>query len=241
MKKKIKVLIFIVTYYASHKLEETFNLLPLKYIKKKNIKILISDDNSQDDTILYAKKILKKNKKFVNLKKNSQRLNYGGNIKSCLNFAQKKNYDYAIMLHGDGQYHPKYIPELVNKMMKFDCAAIHGSRMMKKKSALTGGMPFYKFFGNIILTLFFNLIFFTKFSDCHSGYWIYNLKFIKKKLYKDLTNAISFDNQLRIAILKKSLKIKEIPIITIYKDEKKSFHFIYAVKFFFEVLFKRFN
>ena len=241
LRNKKKILIFIVTYFASKKLLETYNLIPKKFIKKNNIKLLISDDDSKDNTISYAKQIYRKNKKDIFLKKNKKRLNYGGNIKSCLNFAHKNNYNYAIMLHGDGQYHPKYIPALINKMIKNGCSAIHGSRMKIKKSAIKGGMPLYKFFGNIILTFFFNFIFSTKFSDCHSGYWIYNLKYIKKHIYRRLTNGISFDNQLRISLVKKKLEILEIPIITIYKDEKKSFHLIYAIKFFFEVLINRFK
>lgn len=234
-----KILIFIITYYASYKLTETFNLIPLKKIKKNKIRILISDDNSKDDTIKNATQISKKFRKIVFLKKNNTRLNYGGNIKSCLNFANQNNYDYAIMLHGDGQYNPKYIPKLIKKILKFNCAAIHGSRMMSKKNALKGGMPMYKFLGNIILTFFFNKIYKTKFYDCHSGYWIYNLKYIKESIYKNLDNKMNFDNQLRINLVKKNFIIKEIPIETIYRDEKSSIHLIYAIKFAFEIIVKK--
>jgi len=45
-------------------------------------------------------------------------------------------------------------------------------------------------------------------------------------------------NQIRIALLKKYLKIKEIPIQTIYGDEKSSTHIIYALKFILETLTK---
>ena len=52
------------------------------------------DDNSSDDTLKIAKEIYKKNKSLVILKDNKKRLNYGGNIKSCLNYAMKNNFDY---------------------------------------------------------------------------------------------------------------------------------------------------
>jgi len=45
---------------------------------------------------------------------------------------------------------------------------------------------------------------------------------------------------MRIALLKNNLKIKEIPIQTIYGDEKSSIHIIYALKFIIETLAKRF-
>lgn len=102
-------------------------------------------------------------------------------------------------------------------------------------------MPIYKFIGNIFLTFIFNKLYSTNFSDCHSGYWIYDLQYIKKNIYKDLTNTLNFDNQLRIKLVKKHLKINEIPIKTIYKDENKSFQLIYAFKFLIETIIKRFN
>ena len=52
---------------------------------------------------------------------------------------------------------------------------------------------------------------------------------------------ISFDNQMRINLIKNKLEIKEIPIKTIYGNERSSMHIIYALKFFFETILKRFN
>ena len=239
MKKKI--LIFIITYYASFRLKNLFDLIPFKKFKNYKIKVLISDDYSEDDTWKSAKKIREANKSLVFIKKNKKRLNYGGNIKSCLNFAIKNKFDYAIMLHGDGQYHPRYIFPLIKKLEKSDCASVCGSRMIYKKNAIKGKMPFYKFVGNIFLTCFFNFIYSKKFSDCHSGYWIYNFKYINNKFFKSLTNNFNFDNQLRIFLVKKNLLINEIPIRTIYGTERSSVHLIYAIKFFFETIFKKFN
>ena len=238
MKKKI--LIFLTTYYASYRLKKIFDQIPFKKFKNYKIKILISEDNSGDNTQEVAKKIYNKNKSLVALKINKKRLNYGGNIKSCLNYAMKNKFDYALMIHGDGQYHPKYILPIIAKLEESDSAAVCGSRMMYKKNAIKGKMPFYKFIGNIFLTELFNLIYSTKFTDCHTGYWIYNFRHIKKNLFKNLTNSFNFDNQLRINLLKNNFEIKEIPIKTIYGNEKSSFHFDYAVKFFFETIIKKF-
>ena len=66
---KKKVLIFIITYYASYRLKKTFDLIPFKKLKDYKIKVLISDDNSTDDTKEIAKKILVQNKKLILLKK----------------------------------------------------------------------------------------------------------------------------------------------------------------------------
>ncbi len=237
MKKKI--LIFIITYQASFRLKKVFDSIEFKKLKNYKINILISDDNSKDDTLEIAEKIYKKNKSFVFLKNNKKRLNYGGNIKSCLNYAIKNNFDYALMVHGDGQYHPKYILPIIKKLEQNDSAAVCGSRMINKGNALKGNMPFYKFIGNIFLTKLFNVLYSTNFTDCHTGYWIYNFKYIKKKLLSSLTNSFNFDNQMRINLIKNRLDIKEIPIKTIYGTERSSVHFIYALKFFLETILKK--
>ena len=237
MKKKI--LIFIITYQASYRLKKVFDSIELKKLKNYKIKILISDDNSKDDTLEVAKKIYKKNNSLVILKNNKKRLNYGGNIKLCINYAIKNKYDYAIMVHGDGQYHPKFILPIIKKLEQNDSAAVCGSRMIHKKNTLKGKMPLYKFIGNIFLTKFFNIVFSTNFTDCHTGLWIYNLKYVNKNVISSLTDTYNFDNQMRINLIKKKLEIKEIPILTIYGNERSSFHLMYAIKFFFETILKK--
>ena len=239
MKKKI--LIFIISYQASHRLKKVFDSIKIKKLKNYKIKILISDDNSRDDTLENAKEIYKQNKSIVILKSNKKRQNYGGNIKLCINYAIKNNFDYAVMVHGDGQYHPKYILPIIKKLEQNDSAAVCGSRMILKRNALRGNMPLYKFVGNIVLTKLFNMVYSTKFTDCHSGYWIYNLKHIKKNTLLSLPNTFNFDNQMRINLIKKKLEIKEIPIKTIYGSERSSMHVIYALKFFFETILKKFT
>ena len=86
MKKKL--LIFIITYNASFRLTNVLKKIDLKKLKKYDVKILISDDKSSDDTINIAKEISKKNKKIF-YKINKKNLHYGGNIKSCIKFYVK--------------------------------------------------------------------------------------------------------------------------------------------------------
>ena len=52
MKKKKKILIFINSYKASHRILDVYNQIPLK-IKKFEISVLVSDDCSNDDTADY--------------------------------------------------------------------------------------------------------------------------------------------------------------------------------------------
>ena len=227
-----KRLVFIVTYKSSKKIEDIFD----KISKIKSFKfydVYISDDNSPDDTALYLKKIKKKNVKISFNKKN---LGYGGNIKKCLLYAIRNNYEQAVMIHGDDQYHVKYVPKLLDSLNNQKFSAATGSRLKVKLNALKGKMPIYKFIGNIFLTFLFNLVFKTDFTDCHTGLWAYRISELKKINFDKLDDGYNFDSQMRITLINKNLKIKEIPIKTFYRDEHSSYHVKYSSNFVKELL-----
>ena len=126
---KKKKLVFIITYKASKKIQDIFNKIS-KLKEFKNYDIYISDDNSPDDTILYLKNI---NYKNIKISQNKKNLGYGGNIKKCIRYAIKKKYSHAVMIHGDDQYHVKYVRKLFKILNNNKIAAATGSRMKIKK------------------------------------------------------------------------------------------------------------
>ncbi len=237
MVKKKKILIFIITYKASFRVKNVFNEIPFKKLGKHNLKILISDDCSNDDTIDFIKKIQNRYKKLiVNLNQNN--IGYGAHIKKCLNFAIKNKFNYAIMIHGDGQYSPSYIPKLISLASRQNVGAVTGSRIKKGlEKVKKGGMPLYKLMGNILLTKIFNLLMGTNFTDTHTGLWLYNLDKLKDKSYQNLTNTFNFDQEFRFKNIVEKRVIEEIPITTKYGDERSQLHIIYALKFFFNSIY----
>ena len=142
------------------------------------------------------------------------------------------------MIHGDGQYDPKYIPKLISSLIKNkNLGASTGSRLKKgNHSASKGGMPYYKLLGNIILTKIFNFLLDVDFSDTHTGMWAYNLRFLKNKKFNNLTNSFNFDQEFRFKNVLENKKITEIAIKTKYGDERSQLHIKYAAKFFFKTL-----
>ena len=236
----MKILLFIVTYKASYRIRKVINEIPLKFFNKYNYKILISDDFSNDNTKSHINYIKKRHKRVI-LNFNSKNIGYGANIKKCLSYAYNNKYDYAAMIHGDNQYSPKYLKEMLTILLKTGSTSVTGSRMKNRKKALNGGMPYYKFIGNIFLTKFFNIFYGTSFTDCHTGYWFYDLKKIKKPWLKKFDNGFLFDLDMRLKLTKENCKIKEIPIITRYGTERSSFHISYALRFFLKTIISKFK
>jgi glycosyltransferase involved in cell wall biosynthesis len=41
---------------------------------------------------------------------------YGAAIRSCFNYAKENNFDVMVILDGDGQHDPSFIPDFINAM-----------------------------------------------------------------------------------------------------------------------------
>ena len=180
MKKKI--LIYVVTYNHEKFIEKTINRINDEVFKNYETEILISDDKSSDKTFEILKNIKLNFKKDckISIISNPTNQGYGGNQKIGYFYAIKNNFDYVVLLHGDGQYAPELIGKLLNRIQSENAGAIFGSRMIEKGSAIKGGMPIYKFVGNKILTFLQNKILGCNLSEFHSGYRIYSICALKK-------------------------------------------------------------
>jgi|TARA_B100001971_G_scaffold198251_1_gene207753 glycosyltransferase involved in cell wall biosynthesis len=215
------ILIFIPAYNVEKKILTVIERIPNNIFSEYHISILVINDNSEDNTRQIVENYIK-NKNLgerIILINNKSNQGYGGVQKIAFDYAIKYNYDYAIMLHGDGQYFSEKIPEFISYLSTHSADAIFGSRMINPKDALKGGMPLYKFIGNKFLTFIQNMILGSNFSEFHSGYRSFKVNTLKKINYKINTNNYHFDTQIMIQFLKSNLKIKEIAIPTFYGDE----------------------
>jgi len=220
----MKILILITAFNVEKLISKVIDRLPDE-IKTNKIyyEILIIDDASSDDTLA---EIIKIKENFDELKitclSNKKNLGYGGNQKIGYFYAIKNNFDYVVLLHGDGQYAPEKILEMLDPLIKNEADAVQGSRMINRLDALRGKMPIYKFFGNVGLTFAQNLMTGMKMSEYHSGYRAYRVQSLNEIPFHLNSNHFHFDTQifLQLNILKK--KIKEIPIPTFYGEEISS-------------------
>jgi glycosyltransferase involved in cell wall biosynthesis len=228
----MKCLILITAFNVHKFITNVVNRLPEKLFDE-NVEILIINDFSTDktlETILDLKKNF--NKCVIKILSNKKNLGYGGNQKIGYQYAIKKKFDHVVLLHGDGQYAPEKILDVLEPL-KNGYDAVQGSRMIFKKNALKGRMPFYKFFGNIFLTFFQNRLTGLNLSEFHSGYRAYSVKALKKIPFELNSSYYEFDTEILIQMHMKGLKIKEIPIPTFYGDE---ISYLNSIEYGFRIL-----
>jgi 2-polyprenyl-3-methyl-5-hydroxy-6-metoxy-1,4-benzoquinol methylase len=218
-KRSPRIGVFIVAYNAASTIESVLRRIKPETWERIS-EVFIFDDCSQDDTCSRAsshKQACKLDK--VKIYHNQVNLGYGGNQRRGYRYAIENGFDIVVLLHGDGQYAPEVMDDLLEPLVKGEAEAVFGSRMMQRGHARKGGMPLYKYLGNKVLTGVQNLVARVKLSEYHSGYRAYNVHALAQlPLGKNSTN-FHFDTEIIYQLHQAGFRIKEVPIPTYYGDE----------------------
>lgn len=211
--------ILVVAYNASSTLAKTLDRIPPDF-RAKIQEIFICDDASQDDTYLVGLGYQQVTKDLpITVVRHQVNLGYGGNQKAGYQLAAEHDLDIIVLLHGDGQYAPELLPEIVAPLERGEADAVFGSRMMNKGDARKGGMPLYKYLGNRVLTTLENRALGCALSEFHSGYRAYRVGALADLDLAESSDGFNFDTQIIIQLIDKGKRIMEIPIPTYYGDE----------------------
>lgn len=214
-----KIAIFVVAYNAVTTLTRVLDRIP-ESVRQRVSEIYVFDDSSKDDTYLVGMGYKAVRGMFnLNIYRNPQNLGYGGNQKQGYDYAIKAGYDIVVLLHGDGQYAPECLEDIIGPLERGEADAVFGSRMMQPRSALKGGMPLYKWLGNRILTGFENRMLGMHLTEFHSGYRAYSTHALAQVPFRENSDDFHFDTEIIVQFHQHNLRIVERPIPTYYGDE----------------------
>ncbi len=223
-KEKLKVVVVMPAYNAARTLISTYRNIPSEVVDE----VLLVDDASKDDTVRIALDF------HLKVIRHPHNVGYGGNQKTCYMEALRDGADIVVMLHPDGQYDPRLIPQIIQPIKKGQADFVLGSRLMQKGGALRGGMPLYKFVANRFLTTVENLILGQSLSEMHTGYRAYSRSFLEKIPFLRNSNDFVFDSQIIAQAVAFEQRITEVPVSTKYFREASSVNFrvslIYGLK-----------
>lgn len=211
--------ILVVAYNAESTLCDVLKRIPPAIMDKVE-EIFVFDDASQDQTVEVGNDYkARTGTPKLSIFRNPSNLMYGGNQRRGYQYAIQRGFDFVVLLHGDGQYAPEVMQDLLTPLERGEADMVMGSRMLVPGAARRGNMPLYKFVGNKILTTLQNWLAGTSLSEFHSGYRAYSVRALKLIELERLTTNWHFDTQIILQFLKRGYRIREVPIPTYYGDE----------------------
>ncbi len=211
--------ILVVAYNAESTLGSVIERIPPAIMEKVE-EIFVFDDASQDGTAAVGHEYERRlgPGKLV-IHRNLVNLMYGGNQQRGYEYAIARGFDIVVLLHGDGQYAPEVMQDLLTPLEAGTADLVMGSRMLVPGAARRGNMPAYKYLGNRVLTAVQNVLLGTRLSEFHSGYRAYAVAALATVPLNGLTTNWHFDTQIILAFLRRGHRIAEVPIPTYYGDE----------------------
>jgi glycosyltransferase involved in cell wall biosynthesis len=211
--------ILVVAYNAESTLQTVLQRIPPDVYSKIE-EIFVFDDASQDRTYEAGRSCMQESYgSKLRVFRNPVNLMYGGNQRKGYQYAIQRGLEIVVLLHGDGQYAPEVMQELLNPLERGEAEMVMGSRMMIRGAALRGNMPLYKYVGNKVLTFMENRLAGLKLTEFHSGYRAYSVRALSQIPLDSMTWNWHFDTQIILQFLKRGFRIKEVPIPTYYGDE----------------------
>ena len=198
---KPRVLVFVVAYEAEATLRPVLARIPDAVFDRCETEVLIIDDSSRDRTFEVGLRSAWASPHTITVLHNAVNQGYGGNQKLGYQYAIRNDFDFVVLLHGDGQYAPECIPDMLAPLIGGEADAVFGSRMLTRLGALKGGMPLYKFVGNRILSGIQNALLRTRLSEFHSGYRAYRVAALRQLPFQYNSNAFHFDTEIIIQLV----------------------------------------
>ena len=180
--------------------------------------IVIVDDCSPDGT---SDVVLAHSDPRVTLIRHEVNQGVGGAIITAHRAALDLGADVNVVMAGDAQMDPDYLPMLLDKVTDDGYGFAKANRFYSPESF--SGMPSYRVFGNIVLS------FFTKFAsgywnlfDPQNGYTAVRTEVLRRVPLDRVAKRYSFENDLLIHLNILQIPATDVPIPAVYGDEVSS-------------------
>lgn len=215
-----KVVVVMPAYNAASTLRKTYDEVMAQGIVDL---VIVVDDASHDETAAVARTL-----PHTLLHVHPINQGYGGNQKSCYRLALEVGADLVIMIHPDYQYTPRLIPVMAAMLASGLHPCVLASRILGGY-ALRGGMPWWRYLSNRLLTLFENLMTGAKLSEYHTGYRAFTRELLAILPLSECDDDFVFDNQMLAQILWTGATIAEVSCPTRYEGDSSSINFVRSV------------
>jgi glycosyltransferase involved in cell wall biosynthesis len=206
--------ILVPVYNEESTILEVLKKLNQQKKQTNSFLITVVDDGSTDKTPNLLLKNSNLYSKLITSEKNS------GKGNAIILGLKSIKSGYVLIQDADLEYDPSEIPRLVRLVEQYEADVLLTSRL--SGSPITRVHYFWHKTGNVFLTLVFNILNNTSFTDLYSGYLIFDRKLINEAKLK--FNGWGQQAEIMTYLVKNSSKIYECPITyrgRTYKEGKK--------------------
>ena len=198
----ISVSIIIPTYNEEATIVEILEAVQAQKIEGVTLEVIVIDDDSQDSTVemLEARPGL-----YGKLIKRSANGGKGAAVKAGL---AEASGDYILFQDADLEYDPADYTKLMEPVRRFNADLIMGSRFMAPE--YTRVSYFWNKVGNRFITLIFNILNNTTFTDIYSCYLMYRRELVEPSMI--LSNGWEQHAEILSQAVRKARNIYEVPI-----------------------------
>jgi glycosyltransferase involved in cell wall biosynthesis len=227
MFRGLKIVVVMPAYNAAQTLRRTHDEVMAQQIVDH---VIVVDDASRDETVAIARTL-----PATRLEVHPRNRGYGANQKTLFRLALEEGADIVIMVHPDYQYTPRLIPAMATLIGNGLYPCVLGSRILGGH-ARRGGMPWWRYVSNRVLTLCENALLGSKLSEFHTGYRAYSRALLERIPFERNSDDFVFDNQILAQILWLGEPIGELSCPTSYLAESSSINFARSVRYGFGCL-----
>lgn len=207
-------------------LRKTYAAIPKDVVHE----IILVDNASTDDTVAQARAL-----PDLVVIVHPENRGYGGNQKTGYTEALARGADVVVMIHPDFQYDPEYVPQMIEPIVEGQADLVLGSRFLSADPR-SGGMVWWRYWGNRLLTTLQNMALGIHLSEGHSGYRAYSRKLLETVPFERFSNDFVFDGQMIVAAVKHKFRIAEVAIPTRYEPDSSSVPFSASVRYGLEII-----
>jgi glycosyltransferase involved in cell wall biosynthesis len=177
--------------------------------------ILVVDDASPDGTSEAARAVQDPRVEVI---RHEQNTGVGGAILTGHRRALELHADIAVVMAGDHQMDPAYLPALLDPIVHHGYGFAKANRFFSANSFR--GMPRHRIFGNVVLTFltkvasgYWNLV------DPQNGYTAVRTDVLRRLPLHRIAQRYEFENDLLIWLNILDVRALDVPIPAVYRDE----------------------
>ena len=171
--------------------------------------VVVIDDGSSDKTALVAEKA------GAIVTRHASNRGKAAAVRTAFDYARKAGCRALVLLDGDGQHDPIYIPSLVERVLDGKADMVVGSRYLGVESSI----PRYRTWGHRLLTLFANIGSGVKLTDSQSGLRAFSAKAIEALSFAE--EGLSVESEMQFVANECGLRVLEVPVSMGYHGKSR--------------------